>query len=184
MSVGGSADPRLRSIVARLESELEATPALAGLGPGFFAAAMVLGRGAGQAAEARFGDRQLLVIGALVAASGLALAATAPSIPLAVAGFFVGGAGISVAAPTLFGAAGRGAAEAERGSAVATVTTVSYLGFLAGPSLIGAVSGVFGLRAGIGLLAAIAVLVAAAAASLGDAVPLRRLQHPPRRQLS
>jgi hypothetical protein len=44
------------------------------------------------------------------------------------------------------------------------VTTISYLGFLAGPPLIGAVSGALSLRAGIGLLAAIALLLAACAA--------------------
>jgi hypothetical protein len=44
----------------------------------------------------------------------------------------LGGAGISVAAPIAFGSAGRGADPGERGSAVASVTTVAYLGFLAG----------------------------------------------------
>jgi len=164
-----------------LESELEASPAVSALGPGLFAAAMVTGRGAGQWLETRLEDRVLLVLGAATAAGGLALAAVAPAVPFALAGFALGGAGVSVAAPTLFGAAGRGAADAERGSSVASVTTVSYLGFLAGPPLIGAVSGAAGLRAGMAMLSAIAVLLALAAASLGrDALPLRRLQHPAR----
>jgi len=151
------------------------------LGPGLFAAAMVTGRGTGQWLETRLEDRVLLVLGAATAAGGLALAAVAPAVPLALVGFALGGAGVSVAAPTLFGAAGRGAADAERGSSVASVTTISYLGFLAGPPLIGAVSGAVGLRAGMAMLAAIAVLLALAAASLGrDALPLRRLQHPAR----
>jgi sugar phosphate permease len=114
-----------------LETELDASPALAGLG--LFAAAMVVGRTAGHGLAGRVGDAALLVCGALLSALGLAVAASAASIPLAVVGFFLGGAGISVAAPALFGAAGRGAPERERGSAIATVTTVSYLGFLAGP---------------------------------------------------
>lgn len=121
--------------------------------------------------------------GFLVAAVsvGLALAAVAPSVPVALVGFALGGAGISVAAPTLFGAAGRGAPDAERGRAVASVTTVSYLGFLSGPPLMGVVSGALGLRAGMAMLAGIAVLLAAATASFGgSALPLRRLQHPSR----
>jgi MFS family permease len=167
-----------------LETELDASPALAGLGPGFFAAAMVLGRTVGHGLEARVGDAALLAGGALLSAAGLAVAATADSIPLAVAGFFLGGAGISVAAPALFGAAGRGAAERERGSAIATVTTVSYLGFVTGPPVIGAVSGALGLRAGIAVLAGIALVTAAASASLRGALPLRRLQPASRGELS
>jgi len=175
-----------------LETEHGAAPAVSGLGPGLFAAAMVTGRLLGQWLETRLGDRMLLAGGALTASCGLALVSVSPALPLALAGFVLGGAGISVAAPTLFGAAGRGAGEAERGSAVASVTTISYLGFLTGPPLIGAVSGAAGLRAGMAVLAAIALLLAGAAAAAhqafsatrhpyGDALPVRRLQHPPRR---
>lgn len=168
-----------------LQDELDASPAATGLGPGFFAVAMVLGRTAGQRLEGRFGERRLFTAGAALAGFGLAVAAAAPTLPVAVFGFFLGGAGISVAAPIAFGSAGRGARPEERGSAVASVTTVAYLGFLAGPPLIGGVSGAAGLRAGIGLLATVAVLLALATASLaGGALPLRRQQHPARGELS
>jgi MFS family permease len=119
--------------------------------------------------------------GAVTAGGGLALAATASAVPVALVGLALGGAGISVAAPTLLGAAGRGAADAERGSAVASVTTIAYFGFLSGPPLMGVVSGALDLRAGMAMLAGVAVLLAAATASFaGDALPLRRLQHPSR----
>ena len=164
-----------------LETELDASPVFAGLGPAFFAAAMVSGRVLGHGLGIRFGDRTLLAGGALLSAVGLAVTATSAAVPVALVGFFLGGAGISVAAPVLLGAAGRGTTERERGSAVASVTTVSYLGFLCGPPLIGIVSGALDLRAGIGLLAGIGALTSVAASSLGaDALPLRRLQHPSR----
>ena len=153
-----------------LETELQASPAVGGLGPGCFAAAMVAGRLAGQWLELRLGDRVLLACGAATAAIGLCLAAIAPAVPFALLGFALGGAGVSVAAPVLFGAAGRGAPDSERGSAVASVTTISYLGFLAGPPLIGAVSGALSLRAGIGLLAVIALLLAVTAAGAREAL--------------
>jgi MFS family permease len=161
-----------------LETDLDASPAISSLGPGFFAAAMVAGRLLGQSLELRVGDRRLLAAGALTASGGLLLAAVAPAIPFALLGFALGGAGVSVAAPTLFGAAGRGASEAERGSAVASVTTISYLGFLVGPPLIGAVSGATDLRVGIGLLAAIALVLAAAAASAHRTLPDGDARHP------
>jgi MFS family permease len=161
-----------------LETEFDASPAVSGLGPGSFAAAMVMGRLLGQWLEVRVGDRRLLAAGGLTAAAGLALAATAGAVPLALLGFALGGAGISVAAPTLFGAAGRGASEAERGSSVASVTTIAYLGFLVGPPLIGAVSGAADLRVGIGLLSAIALVLAALAAVSRRALPAVPRRHP------
>jgi MFS family permease len=164
-----------------LETELDASPALSALGPGLFAASMVTGRLLGQWLEVLLGDRLLFVGGTAVAGGGLVLAALAPALPLALLGFALGGAGISVAAPIVFGSAGRGADDEERGSAVASVTTISYLGFLLGPPLVGAVSGALNLRAGLGLLAGIALLLSLAAASFGgDALSVRRLQHPSR----
>lgn len=161
-----------------LETELDASPSVSGLGPGFFAAAMMSGRLAGQWLEVRLGDRQLLVGGGITASVGLTLAASATAIPLALLGFALGGLGVSVAAPTLFGAAGRGAPATERGSAVASVTTVSYLGFLAGPPLIGAVSGALSLRAGIGLMAVAALVLALAASMARRALPGAARRHP------
>lgn len=159
-----------------LEDVLGASPGLSGLGPAFFAAAMVAGRSLGQTLELRVGEWRLLAGGAIVAAAGLGLASSAGSIPVAVLGFFVGGAGISVAAPTLFGAAGRGAREEERGSSIASVTTISYLGFLGGPPLIGAASGALGLRGGIATLAVVGIVLAVASASFRGALSVRRLQ--------
>ena len=80
-------------------------------------------------------------------------------------------AGISMAAPVFFGAPAYLASPAERGGAVSTVTTISYLGFLAGPALMGAVGANFGLRAIWLVLAAIAVALAATIAAF--ALPLR-----------
>jgi MFS family permease len=161
-----------------LETDLDASPTVSALGPGSFAAAMVGGRLLGQWLELRVGDRRLLSVGALIGSGGLLLAAVAPAVPLALLGFALGGAGVSVAAPTLFGAAGRGASEAERGSAVASVTTISYLGFLVGPPLIGAVSGATDLRVGIGLLAGIALALAVTAAAARRTLPDGGPRHP------
>ena len=161
-----------------LETDLDASPTVSGLGPGAFAAAMVGGRLLGQWLELRVGDRRLLSVGALIGSGGLLLAAVAPAVPLALLGFAIGGAGVSVAAPTLFGAAGRGASDAERGSAVASVTTISYLGFLVGPPLIGAVSGATDLRVGIGLLAGISLVLAVTSATARRALPDGGARHP------
>jgi MFS family permease len=148
-----------------LESRLGSDPAVGGLGPAAFAAAMVAGRLGGGALERRLGERRLLAAGALVAATGLLVVAAAPSFGFALGGFALTGLGISVAAPTLFGVAGRSAGEDERGTAVAAVTAISYLGFLAGPPFIGAVAGALGLRAAMVAIAAVALVYGLGAAS-------------------
>jgi MFS family permease len=145
-----------------LETEQEASPALGGAGPATFALAMATGRGLGQGLGARLGDRWLLGGGALLASLGLVLAASAPGAPAALAGFAVAGTGVAVVAPTVFSVAGRRAVEAERGGAIASVTTIAYLGFLAGPPLMGAVSGALGLRVGFLALAGVGILLALA----------------------
>jgi predicted MFS family arabinose efflux permease len=149
-----------------LERELDASPAVGALGPSAYALAMVLGRLSGQWLTDRVPDRVLLASGALVSLGGLLLAAAAGSIPVAVVAFFLGGAGVSVAAPVAFSAAGRRAGEAERGSAVATVTTIGYVGFLAGPPLTGAAAEAVGLRASFVVLACFAAALAVAAPRL------------------
>jgi MFS family permease len=131
-----------------LERQLHADPAVSGLGPGLFGASMAAGRFYGQAA--RLADRTLLIAGAVAATAGCALAAAAPNAPLALIGFATAGAGISLNAPIIFGAAGRISA-----SAVATVTTIGYVGLLIGPPLVGGVAQLLSLRGSFVVLAGV-----------------------------
>ena len=148
-----------------LERQLHARPAVSGLGPGVFAGAMALGRFSGQLL--RFSDRTLLAAGAAVGAAGCALAAAAPSPPLALVGFALGGAGVSLNAPVVFGAAARG--RANPAAAVATVTTMGYLGLLAAPPLVGGIAQLASLRMSFLVLAMVGGGIVVAAARL----PLR-----------
>ena len=145
-----------------LERQLDAQPAVSGLGPGVFGASMAAGRFFGQAAH-RMSDRVLLGGGAAVAAAGCALAAAAPNAPLGLVGFAIGGAGVSVNAPIVFGLAGR---RPNSATAVATVTAIGYLGLLVGPPLVGLVAQASSLRVSFAVLACIAAVVAAAASRL------------------
>jgi MFS family permease len=149
-----------------LERTLGAGPAVGGLGPGLFAAAMVTGRMSAHAIGARFTDARVLGLGGIVGAVGLVTAAVAPSVGWALAGFFLTGTGVAVAAPTLFGLSGRVAPGPLRGSALSTVTTVAYLGFLVGPPVVGWIAGAVSLRFGLGCMA----IVSFALAVLGSRV--------------
>jgi MFS family permease len=149
------------------ERELDARPGAAALAPAAYALAMVTGRLSGQWLDRRLGDARLVATGGVVSLAGLSLAAAAPALPVALAGFFLGGLGVSVVAPAMFGAAGRTAAPEERASAVATATTLGYSGFLLGPPLVGALAESTGLRGAFVLLAGAAGVLALAAPRLG-----------------
>ncbi len=142
-----------------LARDLHAGPAASSLGPAAYAVAMAGGRFSGAALTHRIGDRILLTGGALFAIGGTTLAAAAPTAALAIAGFFLGGAGVSVAAPIAFGATGRIGGS----GAISTVTTVGYLAFLVGPPAVGGIAQATSLRVSFALLALVAAAVAAAA---------------------
>jgi MFS family permease len=150
-----------------LERELDSRPAVGALGPAAYGGAMMLGRLSGQWLERLLGDTLLLGCAAAVSGAGLVAAAVAPTAPVAIAAFFLGGAGVSIAAPALLGAAGRRAEAGDRGASVATVTTIGYLGFLVGPPLVGAAAEAIGLRAAFAALALVAAALAAATPKLG-----------------
>lgn len=133
-------------------------PSLAGLGYAVFAAAMTVGRFSGDALVARFGARVLLVVGALLAATGFGLATQQP-LPASFAGFVLIGLGCANIVPVLFSAAGR-QQRMPAALAVAAVATLGYAGILIGPALIGAVAHAGSLMLAFAGLAVALLLVA------------------------
>jgi MFS family permease len=144
-----------------LEGTLGAAPALAAAGPALFAAAAATGRLLGNAATRRVEDRALVRAGAALAAAGTLLAALAPVTGLALVGIALAGLGTSVCAPVLIGLAGRHAEPAARASAVSIVTTLAYLGFLVGPAAVGLAADGLSLRAALGGVAGLALILVA-----------------------
>jgi len=69
------------------------------------------------------------------------------------------GLGIANVIPILFSAAGR-APGIPTGTALAAVATTGYLGFLAGPPVIGIVADIAGLPIALGLVSLLCVLIA------------------------
>jgi MFS family permease len=141
-----------------LQETLGSSAALSAAAPALFAAAMAWGRIGGQGVRAP--ERPLLAVAATLAAAGTLLAATASVPAIALAGIVVAGLGISICAPTLIAMAGRLSTPERRGSAVSVVTTVAYLGFLLGPAAVGLAADATTLRAALGGVALIALLLA------------------------
>lgn len=147
-----------------LERTLDAPPIASALGPASFAAAMTVGRLSAHRLARPGTERIVLVGGAGLAAAGSALAAVAPSAPVAWAGIAVAGAGCSVCAPTILSIAGRAAAPHERATIVGSVTTIMYLGFLVGPAVVGGLAELTTLRISLGSVATLALLLSLASA--------------------
>jgi MFS family permease len=142
-----------------LERTLDAAPAASALGPALFAAAMTVGRLAAHRLAQPGAERATLVVGAALAGVGSAIAALAPSTPVALAGIVIAGAGCSVCAPTIVSLVGRAARPAERATVVGSVTTLMYLGFLVGPAAVGGLAEITTLRASLGAVAALAFVL-------------------------
>ena len=140
-----------------LDRDLAASPAVAGLAYAAFSLAMVAGRLAGDALTVRFGPVVLVRRGALLATAGLAAALLAGDPIAALIGFACLGAGLSIVVPQVFRAAASGR---DSGPALAQVSTLGYLGFLAGPPLIGAVAELTSLPAALVLLPVLALAMA------------------------
>jgi len=102
------------------------------------------------------------------AAAGLAGALLIGHPAAGVVGCALVGLGIANVIPVLFSAAAR-VPGVEPGRALAAVATTGYLGFLAGPPLIGVVAEVAGLAVGLGLVRAAGAVVAVEAGALPDA---------------
>jgi HAD superfamily hydrolase (TIGR01509 family) len=163
-----------------LTDSVGATAAVAALGYAGFALAMAASRAVGDHLNERFGPVALARGGGLLAAAGLTLALTVGSTVAGLAGFVVMGAGIGVIVPVLFRAAGSTPGlSADRG--VAAVSTVGWLGFLAGPPAIGLVAELVGLRTALGLVVLATVALAFLAYS---AEPRRRLVLEPKAVIS
>jgi MFS family permease len=151
-----------------LHDTLGASPAVAAIGFAAFSLAMAAGRFTGDALVGRLGPRLVLRVCSAVAAAGLAGALLIGHPAAGVVGCALVGLGIANIIPVLFSAAAR-VPGVEPGRALAAVATTGYLGFLAGPPLIGVVAEVAGLAVGLGLVSAACAVVAAEAGALPDA---------------
>lgn len=149
-----------------LERNLQAPPWVGGLGPGLFAASMAAGR-LGAHALVRPGREPVVVgVGGLLAGTGLLVFAAAPGAAVALPGVALAGAGISVLAPTLLSAVGARSAPGRQGADLALVTAFGYSGFVLGPLLVGLLSAALSLPVALGLVAVLALAIAAAGPAL------------------
>lgn len=146
-------------VAVYLEDDLGTGEGLAAAGLAVFSLTMGVGRLAGDRLTEALGPVRLARSGAGLAALGMvtALAGTEPA--MAIAGFAAMGLGLAAMFPLALRAAAT--RSATPGPAVAAVSAVGYCGFLAGPTSVGGLSELAGLRTALLL---VAILCATAAA--------------------
>ena len=143
-----------------LHEDAGSSAALAALAFTAFAVGMVLSRFSADRLSARFGPVAVVRTGGIVAGLGLAVGLAIVEVPAVLVAFALLGLGLAPIVPTVFSAAGN----LSGGSwALGWVVTMSYVGMVLGPAVIGAVAHGVGLRAGLVIPAALALVAAALA---------------------
>jgi MFS family permease len=124
---------------------VKAPSSLVILGYTSFMIMMAAGRFMADYLISRIGRKRLLQICGVMISTGLFTAVLFPFLVPATIAFMVVGLGVSSIVPTVYSAAGK-YGKVPPGIALATVSSVSFLGFLMGPPLIGYISEIAGLR--------------------------------------
>jgi fucose permease len=154
-----------------LRDVLEASSGIAALGFAAFSVAMLIGRFSRDALVRRFGAPRLVRAGGMFAALGLGIALLLNQPGIMLLGFAAVGLGLSIVYPLVFSAAGNHPT-ISAGRAVASVATVGYGGFLAGPPILGWLAELTSLRTMMGFI----VLLAALTAALANATRSARIE--------
>jgi MFS family permease len=124
---------------------VKAPSSLVILGYTSFMVMMAAGRFVADYIISRIGRKKMLQICGILISTGLYTAVIFPYLIPGTIAFMIVGLGVSSIVPTVYSAAGR-YSKVPAGIALATVASVSFLGFLIGPPLIGYISELAGLR--------------------------------------
>lgn len=124
---------------------VEAPASMITLGYVAFTAMMALGRFLGDWLVTKLGVKNVLQISGTLITSGLLLSVILPNIITATLGFLLVGFGVSSVVPIVYGLAGKSKTMSP-GTALASVSTIGFLGFLIGPPVIGFIAQAVSLR--------------------------------------
>jgi hypothetical protein len=144
-----------------LRDVLGAAAFVGALGPGAFHAAMLLGRLVGAGVAGSLGAPATLLVAGGMTVAGMIVALLVPVTAVAIGGMALAALGAAFVVPVVVSLAGLRAG-AVAGRAASYVLTLGYAGFLLGPSIIGILGEVAGLRLALVVvpLAAAAIMVA------------------------
>ena len=124
---------------------VKAPESLVVLGYTSFMIMMASGRFIGDKVTARFGRKKVLQVSGVLISGGMYLAVFLPYIIPSAIGFMLVGLGVSTVVPGVYSIAGK-TPGIEPSKALTAVSSVSFLGFLIGPPVIGYIAHAIGLQ--------------------------------------
>jgi hypothetical protein len=144
-----------------LRDDLGAAAFVGALGPAAFHAAMLTGRLIGAGVATSLGAAPTLLVAGSMTVIGMLVALVVPTPGLAIPGMAVAALGAAFIVPVVVSlAAARAGSSA--GRAASYVLTLGYAGFLVGPSLVGIIGEIAGLRVALAIIPIAGLVIVAA----------------------
>jgi MFS family permease len=137
---------------------LHGTKAIATIAFVVYMVAMTTGRLAGDRIADRFGIQRVLAASGLLITTGFVVIVSSPFIPLTMFGYLLTGFGVSCVVPFVFSLAGK-IPMSNPGAALASISSLGYLGFLLVPPMIGYVAQASSLRISFAIIALMGLLM-------------------------
>jgi len=137
---------------------VKASGALVALGYTTFMISMASGRFLSDVLSAKYGAKKVLIISGLVISMGLYMAVLLPYLIPCTIAFMLVGFGVSNVIPIIFNIAGKNE-KVPTGIALTVVTSISFLGFLIGPPLIGFIAELTSLKYSFAIIGVFGVLI-------------------------
>lgn len=128
------------------------------LGYACFMIMMAAGRFIGDKLVAKIGKRRIMQLNGIMIATGLLIAIVFPYVPTAALGFLLVGFGVSTNIPNVYSLVGE-QSKMSPSAALAAISSISYLGFLLGPPVIGYISELLNLRISYALIAVFGLMI-------------------------
>jgi len=146
---------------------IKAPAAFITLGYVAFTASMATGRFLGDSMVTKLGIKKVLQLSATLISTGLFVSILFPYMATAVIGFLLVGLGVSSVVPLVYSLAGK-SGSMKPGLALAAVSSISFLGFLIGPPLIGFIAEAAGLRLSFAVIAVVGLFPAILASKVKE----------------
>jgi MFS family permease len=156
--------------VLYVQQELQTPQERAALAYVAFAGATAAMRFAGDSVRARVSERTMLLAGPTIAAVAMVVVLFVAKPWVAMVGFAIVGMGLATVVPILYNAATR-VPGVSRAAAIASVSSIGYVGFMIGPPIIGAVAHATTLTIAMGTLVVASLILIAGARRVPESSP-------------
>jgi MFS family permease len=134
-----------------LRKSLNTEVILAGMGFAGFSFTMALGRFYGDVLVTKWGSRKLVLIGLVIAITGVFSALVIQNSIVAILGFTLAGFGFSGLVPAVYISSAK-VPGVSAGEGLASVASLGYFGLFVGPPTIGMIAEEYGLNLGLGVV--------------------------------